>query len=258
MTGAGPVMARCRGVADDGAAIVVEYPAASESLLVERWPPLGLQRDLDPTARAGRRIEVTPSGVDVRVVVDGAVGVGGWDRVESELALFAAEHLHHVVAVHAAVVVIDGRAVVVPGPSGAGKSMLCVAAAAAGAQVLTDEYALIDPSNGLVTGWRRAVRMRRPTGGLERIDLVVDHAPVEVAMVALLTHHADGGTEWSDISPAEAVLGLLANTVCAQARPDASFDAALAVSRNSIAVRGVRGDASEAVQHLRVLVHSTR
>lgn len=251
-------MARCHGVAENGATVVIEYPAASEALLVDRWPPIGLRRDREPSESAVRRIQVTPAGVDVRVTVDGLVGVGGWDRVESELALFAAEHLGHLVAVHAAVLVVDGCAVVVPGPSGAGKSTLCVAAAATGAEVLTDEYALVDPSNGLVTGWRRAVRMRRPTGGVERIDLVTEHAPVAVAMVALLTHHRDGGTDWRGISPAEAVLGLMANTVCAQSRPDASFDAALAVSRSATALSGVRGDASEAVRHLRELLRSAR
>lgn len=70
----------------------------------------------------------------------------GGDRVESELALFAAERLAGQVAVHSAAIAMRGRVLLVPGPTGVGKSSLCAAAAAeAGATVLSDEYALVDP-----------------------------------------------------------------------------------------------------------------
>ena len=48
----------------------------------------------------------------------------------------------------------------------------------------------------------------------------------------------------------EGVLGLMANTVCAQSRPDESFDAALAVVRGARCIAGVRGEASSAVAQL--------
>lgn len=91
-----------------------------------------------------------PNG-EPTVTVDNAQSPGGWDRVESELALFAAERLENLVAVHAALILRQGRALLVPGPSYSGKSTLAVAAAAAGAAVLSDEYALVDPASGLVT-----------------------------------------------------------------------------------------------------------
>lgn len=107
------------------------------------------------------------------VFVDGLASPGGWERIESELALFAAERLNGLVAIHAALVLEphSGRALLVPGPSGVGKSSLCVAAAAASAMVLSDEFALADAATGLVTRWQRPLRVRRSDGGVERVDL---------------------------------------------------------------------------------------
>ncbi len=175
---------------------------------------------------------------------------GGWDRVESELSLFAAERLTDRVATHAAVVARGPSAILVPGPSGVGKSSLCVAAAKAGAKVLTDEYTLVDPSTGLVTGWRRPVRVKRPGGGVDRLDLVVDSDPIAVGLVALVRYDASVSASWGPISGAEAVVGLLANTVCARSRPDEALDAALAIVRRAPSVAGPRGDATEAIVRL--------
>ena len=52
-----------------------------------------------------------------------------------------------------------------------------------------------------------------------------------------------------------AVLGLLANTVCARSRPDEALDAALAIARSARAVAGPRGEAADAVVELLALLH---
>jgi hypothetical protein len=215
--------------------------------LVERWPPVGLAR-CDP-----------PAGTVTHRVTVGLTEQAGdpqrcWDRVESELALFASERLAGLVAVHAAVIVRGSKALVVPGASGAGKSSLCVAAAAAGAQILTDEYALVDPASGLVTGWRRPVRVRRPGGVVDRIDLATKSGPVEVGLVAFVVYTTRSAPPWATLTGAEAVLGLLANTVCARSRPDAALDAALAIARSARAVAGSRGEAADAVVRLLALL----
>lgn len=193
-----------------------------------------------------------------RVTVGLAEDIGGVrrgrDRIESELALFASERLAGLVAVHAALVVRGAKALLVPGSSGVGKSTLCVAAAAAGAHVLTDEYALVDPTTGLVAGWRRPVRVRLPGGGADRLDLVTDSGPVTVGLVAFVVHTAASTPSWAQITGAEAVLGLLANTVCARSRPDEALDAALAVARSARAVAGARGEAADAIVELLALL----
>ena len=49
--------------------------------------------------------------------------------------------------IHAAVVALDDRALILPGSPGAGKSTLCAALVASGWRLLSDEFALIDPAS---------------------------------------------------------------------------------------------------------------
>ena len=68
-----------------------------------------------------------------------------------------------VLGIHAATVVVDGRAVVLAGRSGAGKSTLTLALLRAGAQLLTDELTLIDRDGSTVLPYPRAVHVSPTT-----------------------------------------------------------------------------------------------
>ena len=241
-------LVRCWGRADDGAVVEVAVHPSVADALVERWPPVGLVRCDRPIGPVAHRVTVSAAEV-------GGGPRPGRDRVESDLALFSAERLAGFIAVHAAVIVRGSKALVVPGASGVGKSTLCVAAAAAGAQILTDEYALVDPARGLVTGWRRPVRVRQPGGRVDRLDLATESEPVPVGLIAFVAHAKGSEPSWTPITRAEAVLGLLANTVCARSRPDEALDAALAIARSARAVAGPRGEAADAVVELLALLH---
>lgn len=243
-------LVRCWGVADDGVIIEVAVHPSVADALAERWPPIGLARCDRPMGPVAHCVTVSHA--------DDSGGLRrSWDRVESGLALFASERLAGLVAVHAAVIVRGSQALVVPGASGVGKSTLCVAAAAAGAQILTDEYALVNPASGLVAGWRRPVRVRRPDGGADRFELATESEPVRVGLVAFVAHAPGCTPSWAPITGADTVLGLLANTVCARSRPDAALDAALAVARSARAVAGSRGEAADAVVELLALLDDT-
>lgn len=234
---------RCWGVADDGGVVeVAVHPSIAEAL-TDRWPPIGLTRSDQPVGSVVHRVTVSRAE-------DSGGPRAGWDRVESELALFASERLAGLIAIHAAVIVRGSTALVVPGSSGVGKSTLCVAARATGAAILSDEYALIDPVSGMVSGWRRPVRVRLPGGGTDRLDIASVSGPVPVGLVAFVTHTPHTPPSWAPLTRAEAVLGLLANTICAQSRPDEALDAALAVARSARAVAGTRGEAAEAIVSL--------
>lgn len=142
---------RLFGRADDGALaeIVLEVDGVpvDEALaeLTRRWPPAGLEL----LKTAPRDTDAQPC--EQRLSLGGAT-VAAWDRIESDLGLFAAERIAERVAVHAALAVVDGAAIVLPGRSFAGKTTLGLALAAAGATLASDEYALVDPVTGLVTG----------------------------------------------------------------------------------------------------------
>ena len=98
------------------------------------------------------------------------------------------------------------------------------------------------------------MRVRRPGGGVDRLDLATESGPVQVGLFALITYDAGAAQSWAPISRADAVLGLLANTVCARSRPDEAFDAALAIARSTPAVAGRRGEAAQAIVELLALL----
>ena len=112
-TGEGTLTTRW-GVADDGAMVHVSVPATAAGRLDERWPPMGLTRGEEAGPSPDLVVVLRPGVAGTLLVeVDGEPTFGGWDRVESELALFAAERLANLVAVHAAAVAIHDRVLLV-------------------------------------------------------------------------------------------------------------------------------------------------
>jgi len=255
-----------RAVADDATAVEVVLPsdavgpdgASAEDELTGRWPPRGLRR------REGGRLPQGEMTDEVERLVLGARGdAAAWDRLESDLGLFAAERLADRVALHAALVVIGGVAVVLPGRSYSGKSTLAVALATAAPSasssdpvlLASDEYTLIDPATGLVEGWPRPARLRADgPGARRRHPSTVLEAPVRVGMVALLRYDADleGALDVAPLDPSAAVLALLDETVCARSRPDESLTAALALTSTPgvMLMRGRRGGVEHAAPEL--------
>lgn len=71
-----------------------------------------------------------------------------------------------ILVIHAGVVTIDGRAVLLSGRSGAGKSTLTLALVRAGAGWLTDELALIGPDDVTVLPYPRAIHVSPQTVAL--------------------------------------------------------------------------------------------
>lgn len=257
------MMQRFIGAADQGDLIEVMVPESLADVLRDRWPRQGLTApvvDGDRSAPSGvvlHRLAIVNDGTTraVTALVNGVTAPGGWERIESELALFASERLSGLIAVHAAVLALDGRVLLIPGASGIGKSTLTVAAHRAGAVVLSDEYALVDPATGLVTGWQRPVRVRQPGGVVDRLDLITPSEPLPVRAVALVRFDPTVGDQWAPIPASECVLGLLANTVCARSRADESLDAAIAIARGAECVSGTRGEADASVNELLALLH---
>jgi len=239
--------------AQDGAVIEIRLPASGSAALIEalmeRWPPFGLDLiEVDGAPAASH-----PDPVQT-VIVPEAAESPIWDRIESELALFTVERLQGLVAVHAAVVLVDGRAVVLPGRSHTGKSTFAVALATAGAELASDEYALVDPATGRVIGWPRPARIRAGETASRRVPVRPMDRGVPIDTVALLHFDATGQEVLDLTTPtrAEAVVAILDETVCARSRPEEALDAALRLTQARV-LRGTRGEADLAA--LRFLDH---
>lgn len=93
-----------------------------------------------------------------------------------------------VLVIHAGVVEIDGRAILLAGRSGAGKSTLTLAIVRAGAGWLTDELALIGPDDSTVLPYPRAIHVSPET-----VDLLPDLAFLRARPRQTL----GGDSEWS-------------------------------------------------------------
>ena len=242
-----------RGRAEDGTPVRVDAPDGAAAEIADRWPPIGL---IGPDAAGAEDPDEVAFAVDGDALADPYAAGLALTRLESDLALFAADHLVGRVAVHAGLVTWHGRTLLLPGPSRSGKSTLVLALAEQGATVHTDEYALIDPATGAAMGWPRPIRRRRADGGTDRVTLGsadrAQHRPAQaIDLVAVLRFEgAETVAGWRPVAAPEVVHEIIANTVSARRHPDLTLDAALAVGRTSIGIGGRRGEAAGAAAAL--------
>lgn len=203
-------------------------------------------RATDSVAEAGWSIDEAPPG-----------------QVLSELELWVAEHAEGFIFVHAGCVAVEGLAIVLPGSTMFGKSALTAALIRAGAEYLSDEYAVIG-TDGNAHPYARPLSLRsatdQPPQRVAASDLgaTVAGGPVPVGLVATLRYDSDAsGLRVERVGRGQAILDVLANTVPAQSRPRESLAAAEAVTANSLNLHGLRGDADVAAAELLTLLADT-
>jgi hypothetical protein len=226
-----------------------------------------VRRILPPTARLCEpALEdkhfalTTVDGVYHDIAFDGG-GVTGsadlgvvLDVLDSQVRGYIALNAPHGIFVHAGVVTHAGLAIVIPGPSFSGKTSLVAELVRAGATYYSDEYAVLD-ENGLVHPYSKPLSLR--DGGLSQVDHPVEHlggtAGTHAAAVGLVVATIyRPGARWQPqpISPGEAVLHLLANTVPAQQRPAQALAALRCAVTEAVLLESERGDAADIVGEL--------
>ena len=155
--------------------------------------------------------------------------------------------------VHAGVVAWENRAILIPGPSFSGKSTLVSELVRAGAVYYSDEYAVLD-ERGRVHAYPRPLATRE--GGIERgrsrsTKEKLKPLPVGTILVTRYT----SGARWNPrvLTPAQAALELLANTVAARPRPQFAMETITRALRRAQAVKSSRGEAEQVVQAVKEL-----
>lgn len=158
--------------------------------------------------------------------------------------------------VHAGVVAIGDRALVLPGASGSGKTTLVHALLSAGATYYSDEYAVVDDS-GTVWPYARPLRIRNEAGEVRRVraeatGATVGAREVRVGAALFLPYEASAGEVggFARLGPGEAVLAVLGHSVQATIRPEGVLAALTAALEGAVVVRGVRGEAGELARRL--------
>ena len=174
------------------------------------------------------------------------------ERFESDLRLFVAELAKHRVFVHAGVVGWKGKAIVIPGRSYSGKSTLVAELVRAGATYYSDEFAVFD-SRGRVHPFAKPLELREEGEYTQTKVSVAElggHSgtkPLPVGLV-LMTQFKSGA-RWRPrrLSAGKGVLELLFNTVSARRNPERALATLQRVTAKADVLKGVRGDATEAV-----------
>jgi hypothetical protein len=174
---------------------------------------------------------------------------------ESELHFMVATYARRWVFVHAGCVAWRGRAIVLPGTSRAGKSTLTRALLAAGAAYYSDEYAVFD-ARGRVHPYPRRLSLRDAGGARPRLvaaaelGATIGRRPAAVGLIALLRFKAGARARLRALSPAEALVELLANTVAVRRNPEISLRYLSRATRGCRAVKGTRGEAEAILPRL--------
>jgi hypothetical protein len=166
------------------------------------------------------------------------------------------------VLVHAGVVAWKGRALVLPGPSFTGKTSLVVELLRHGAIYVSDEYAIFD-SAGMIHAFPSSLHIRLSEGNFWRALSAGRMGDTSAAStlrtgVVLFTAYATGA-KWQPrrLTPGQALLGLVRNSVSPRQSPIASFQALRHAAAAATAFETRRGEARAAVpQILRLLEES--
>lgn len=212
-----------------------------------RHPPergrFALVRDVDDTL-----LNVMCDAQPIAGPVDLRLALGILDaELRKYIALYAPDH----VFVHAGVVGVEERAIVLPGRSFAGKTTLVAALVQAGAEYWSDEYAVLD-ADGLVHPYPKPLSMRidasrateeRP---IESLGGRAGDRPLPVALIAFTSYRP--GVAWAlrPRTAGEGAVKLLEHSIAARSRPEQVLAAVRRAATDAVVLEGDRGDADEA------------
>jgi hypothetical protein len=177
------------------------------------------------------------------------------EAFERHIKMYLAEMAPRRVFVHAGAVGWQGKAIIVPGRSYSGKTSLVAELVRAGATYYSDEYAVLD-KHGRVHPYPTPLAVREP-GSLKQRRCPVEEfggdtgvRPLPVGLVVVSQYKPSHRPRHRPLSPGQAMLELLDNTVPARRKPEAVMTALQKVVSNALILKGVRGEANETARFI--------
>lgn len=222
--------------------------------LRRRFPPAWEFRPVDPPLpRVSRWFAPTPSppAGSPRAALERRIdGLG--QRIQAFISEYAKTH----VLVHAGVVAIEGRAIILPGMSGSGKSTLVSHLVREGATYLSDEYAAID-SLGLIHPYPRPIALRPSSGHspvrrAKTAGEVIATAPLPAGLILETEYRPGARFRPRALRPLEVIGALSRNSVASRHRPEAALSAFCRVAGDARGFAGPRGTPEAVLRWLRV------
>ena len=193
----------------------------------------------------------------LRVVCDEQPIAGPFDLrlalgiLDAELRMYIALHAPDHIFVHAGVVGVGERAIILPGRSFAGKTTLVAALVQAGAEYWSDEYAVLD-ADGLVHPYPKPLSVRindtreteeRP---VESLGGRAGDRALPVAVIAFTSYRPGATFALRPCTTGEGAVKLLEHSIAARSRPEQVLAAVRRAATDALVLEGDRGDADEA------------
>jgi hypothetical protein len=229
--------------------------AAVEAILPPDWAPT------DRFPEHGHLKLATGSDGSYGLIIDDILVAGdlsaevGVHALDSQIRALIALNAPDRIFIHAGVVGVNGRGVVLPAPSFAGKSSLVAALVAEGASYYSDEFAVLD-SEGRVHPYPRPLSIRREGARygektpLESMAAGVGDSSLRASLIAITRYVP--GEHWSPRrqSSGAGAMALLANAIPARSRPEETMRTVNRAAANTVVLEGPRGDATETAELL--------
>lgn len=167
------------------------------------------------------------------------------------IAEFAPDH----VFIHAGVVAINGKAIVIPAKSMSGKSTLTAELVRLGAIYYSDEYAVID-RNGFVCPFPKDLSMRED-GEFVQTDIPIEEfggrqgtEPIPVEMILITAYKPNARWKPRELSPGQGFMELVSHTVPIRQNPTIAMERLSKIVRTSRIIKTKRADAAKTASTL--------
>jgi hypothetical protein len=166
--------------------------------------------------------------------------------LESQMRAYIALNAPDLVFVHAGVVAVGDRLMVLPGLSFAGKTTMVAALVRGGAVYYSDEYAPID-ENGLVHPYARPLSVRNDDLShnhthVNTLGGVAGEEPLRISQIIATSYRPDAEWRPRRLTAGESVLALLSHTVPARSRPEQVMRHLTRAVDGAVAIESPRGD----------------
>ncbi len=160
------------------------------------------------------------------------------------------------VVVHAGVVAIDGKAIIMPAKSNWGKSTLVAELIKAGAEYYSDDWAVID-ADGFVHPFPKVISLRPFKDDFVQVDFEIEDfsskigfGPLPISVVIFTRFEEGGNWQPVEVTVAQAMMEILPHTIPIRNNPEFSLSVLNKILKRAILLKSNRGDASQIIREL--------
>jgi hypothetical protein len=175
--------------------------------------------------------------------------------METQLESYVALNSPDFIFIHAGVVAVGDRAIVIPGASFSGKTTLVTALVRAGAVYYSDEFAVLDEA-GRVHPYPKPLSYRPPDNEptidyrVEELGGTAGEQPLPVGMMIATRYLPGAGWEPRALSLGAGALALLEHAVAGRTRPEQTMRVVKTSLDRAVALEGERGEADVVAKKL--------